>query len=236
MAEAFDRSSADAWNREYARGRYGSEPPVAFVEDIISAARERDFDGRRGVDIGCEQRKEPLPAVVSRLGSRRPRRLRRRPRSARSSSAGESSRSRNRRGTEASIAGGRRRDPGIPARRDGGSSRPPADGRRARGARRDLVRSSERRRNGGLARARGDRARSERRFHRPLSGGSEGRPSDPLLLGAGAALGRSLGLHGDPSSASRRDPARTAGSRKLASMGSDLATVTVTEDRPGGVR
>jgi SAM-dependent methyltransferase len=53
MGDAFDRSPAEVWNREYARGRYAEEPPVAFVEDIISAAKERDLDGRRGVDIGC---------------------------------------------------------------------------------------------------------------------------------------------------------------------------------------
>ena len=48
MSEA---SVAAAWDAEYLAGRYTTEPPLPFVDDILAAARERDC--RRGIDVGC---------------------------------------------------------------------------------------------------------------------------------------------------------------------------------------
>jgi SAM-dependent methyltransferase len=42
---------ARAWDREYVAGRYGGEPPVDFVRDILSHARQRGV--HRGLYIGC---------------------------------------------------------------------------------------------------------------------------------------------------------------------------------------
>ncbi|MGH8887635.1 MAG: hypothetical protein ACRDYX_21185 [Egibacteraceae bacterium] len=39
MRSVVDVKAADAWDAEYAAGRYDGEPPVAFVNDVIVAAR-----------------------------------------------------------------------------------------------------------------------------------------------------------------------------------------------------
>jgi hypothetical protein len=44
-------TAARAWDAEYAEGRYSGEPPVAFVDDIVLAAKYAGVD--RGLYIGC---------------------------------------------------------------------------------------------------------------------------------------------------------------------------------------
>ena len=61
MTGAFDRSAAEAWNREYARGRYAEEPPVAFVEDIVAASTQHGLLSGRAIDIGCGNGRNLLP-------------------------------------------------------------------------------------------------------------------------------------------------------------------------------
>lgn len=46
-----DRSTAAAWDAEYGAGRYRDEPPVAFVQDILAAARRTGLAS--GLYIGC---------------------------------------------------------------------------------------------------------------------------------------------------------------------------------------
>jgi trans-aconitate methyltransferase len=52
MDDASERATvAAAWDAEYLAGRYATEPPLPFVDDIVAAARER---GRHhGVYVGC---------------------------------------------------------------------------------------------------------------------------------------------------------------------------------------
>jgi SAM-dependent methyltransferase len=42
---------AAAWDAEYLAGRYTTEPPLLFVDDIVAAARERGC--RHGIYVGC---------------------------------------------------------------------------------------------------------------------------------------------------------------------------------------
>jgi len=42
---------ATAWDAEYVAGRYATEPPLPFVDDIVAAALERGC--RRGIYVGC---------------------------------------------------------------------------------------------------------------------------------------------------------------------------------------
>ncbi len=52
MDHTSERASvAAAWDAEYRAGRYATEPPLPFIDDIIAAARERDC--RRGIYVGC---------------------------------------------------------------------------------------------------------------------------------------------------------------------------------------
>lgn len=55
------RPAADAWDQEYRRGRYHDEPPVAFVEEILAAARKADIDS--GLYVGCGNGRNLLPLV-----------------------------------------------------------------------------------------------------------------------------------------------------------------------------
>ena len=58
-------SAAAAWNAEYRAGRYRHEPPVAFTEDILAAARASGLT--RGVYIGCGNGRNYLPLVAGGL-------------------------------------------------------------------------------------------------------------------------------------------------------------------------
>jgi len=61
--EAVDSSSpqAAAWDQEYAGGRYRGEPPVAFVADILAAARRAGVTS--GLYIGCGNGRNYEPLV-----------------------------------------------------------------------------------------------------------------------------------------------------------------------------
>jgi hypothetical protein len=61
MSEAADRTAA-AWDAEYAAGRYRDEPPVAFVHDILAAARAAGVSG--GLYIGCGNGRNYLPLAA----------------------------------------------------------------------------------------------------------------------------------------------------------------------------
>ncbi|GAA2581615.1 hypothetical protein GCM10010399_09240 [Dactylosporangium fulvum] len=59
------RSAVEAWNEEYKQGRYANEPPVDFVEDILSAAWREGISA--GLYIGCGNGRNLLPLVDSGL-------------------------------------------------------------------------------------------------------------------------------------------------------------------------
>jgi hypothetical protein len=59
--------AARAWDVEYEDGRYRDEPPLPFVADILTAAREHDLIGREGVYIGCGNGRNYLPLVAGGL-------------------------------------------------------------------------------------------------------------------------------------------------------------------------
>ena len=52
---------AAAWDAEYAAGRYAGDPPVAFVRDIVAAARERGLG--HGLYVGCGNGRNLLPLL-----------------------------------------------------------------------------------------------------------------------------------------------------------------------------
>ncbi len=54
-------AQAASWDKEYAGGRYRDEPPVAFVADILAAAREAGV--ARGLYIGCGNGRNYEPLV-----------------------------------------------------------------------------------------------------------------------------------------------------------------------------
>ena len=54
-------AAAARWDAEYAAGRYVGEPPVAFVDDILAAARQRGL--RHGVYVGCGNGRNLLPML-----------------------------------------------------------------------------------------------------------------------------------------------------------------------------
>ena len=60
-----DRSLATAWDAEYTLGRYRDEPPVAFIHDIMAAARAADL--ARALYIGCGNGRNYLPLVADGL-------------------------------------------------------------------------------------------------------------------------------------------------------------------------
>jgi hypothetical protein len=60
-------AAAEAWDAEYAAGRYRDEPPLAFVGDILAAARDNDLIGATGVYIGCGNGRNYLPLVAGGL-------------------------------------------------------------------------------------------------------------------------------------------------------------------------
>jgi SAM-dependent methyltransferase len=57
--------AGDAWDAEYAAGRYLREPPVAFVRDIVAAARAAG--ATTGLYIGCGNGRNYLPLVAAGL-------------------------------------------------------------------------------------------------------------------------------------------------------------------------
>jgi hypothetical protein len=61
------RRAVDAWDAEYAAGRYRGEPPVPLVADILAAAAEHGLIGREGLYIGCGNGRNYLPLVAGGL-------------------------------------------------------------------------------------------------------------------------------------------------------------------------
>jgi hypothetical protein len=59
--------AAQAWDAEYAAGRYRDEPPLPFVADILAAARKHDLVGAAGLYIGCGNGRNYLPLVAGGL-------------------------------------------------------------------------------------------------------------------------------------------------------------------------
>ncbi len=53
-----------SWDDEYARGRYRDEPPLPFVDDIITAVHRRRVADRTGLYIGCGNGRNYLPLVA----------------------------------------------------------------------------------------------------------------------------------------------------------------------------
>jgi SAM-dependent methyltransferase len=54
---------AEAWDVEYAAGRYRDEPPLPFVADVLSAIRAHDLLGPEGLYVGCGNGRNYLPLV-----------------------------------------------------------------------------------------------------------------------------------------------------------------------------
>src|SRR5262245_64944694 len=53
-----------SWDAEYRRGRYAGEPPVAFVNTILTLLRaEPALWGGRGLYVGCGNGRNYLPLV-----------------------------------------------------------------------------------------------------------------------------------------------------------------------------
>jgi SAM-dependent methyltransferase len=59
--------AAEAWDVEYAAGRYRDEPPLPFVADVLSAARVHDLLGAEGLYVGCGNGRNYLPLVQAGL-------------------------------------------------------------------------------------------------------------------------------------------------------------------------
>jgi SAM-dependent methyltransferase len=60
-----DARVVNAWDAAYATGRYHDEPPVAFVTDIIAAAKDAGVD--HGVYIGCGNGRNYVPLTAAGL-------------------------------------------------------------------------------------------------------------------------------------------------------------------------
>jgi hypothetical protein len=60
-----DVKTAGSWDAEYAAGRYEDDPPVAFVSDVLVAAK--DAGAGRGVYIGCGNGRNYVPLSVAGL-------------------------------------------------------------------------------------------------------------------------------------------------------------------------
>jgi hypothetical protein len=61
------RDLESAWDREYRRGRYRGEAPVAFVDDILTAARSLRPAPSTGLYVGCGNGRNYGPLVESGL-------------------------------------------------------------------------------------------------------------------------------------------------------------------------
>lgn len=60
-----DDIAARCWDAEYTSGRYSGEPPVGFVEDIVTAAKDAGTDG--GLYIGCGNGRNYIPLTEAGL-------------------------------------------------------------------------------------------------------------------------------------------------------------------------
>jgi 2-polyprenyl-3-methyl-5-hydroxy-6-metoxy-1,4-benzoquinol methylase len=57
------KDAETAWDREYERGRYHDEPPVAFVDDILQAVRVLGLEHGTGLYIGCGNGRNYVPLI-----------------------------------------------------------------------------------------------------------------------------------------------------------------------------
>lgn len=53
----------ESWDLEYERGRYVADPPVAFVRDILTAARSEDVLASPSLYVGCGNGRNYVPLV-----------------------------------------------------------------------------------------------------------------------------------------------------------------------------
>jgi SAM-dependent methyltransferase len=60
-----DDVAVRAWDAEYASGRYSGEPPVGFVEDILTAAKDAGIT--HGLYIGCGNGRNYIPLTEAGL-------------------------------------------------------------------------------------------------------------------------------------------------------------------------
>src|ERR1700690_3634111 len=60
-----DQVAVRAWDAEYAAGWYAGEPPVAFVEDIVAAAKAAGVV--RGLYVGCGNGRNYIPLTEAGL-------------------------------------------------------------------------------------------------------------------------------------------------------------------------
>ncbi len=58
---------AEAWDRDYEGGRYRNDPPLPFVEDLITAAKRLSLLGEAGLYIGCGNGRNYGPLVSAGL-------------------------------------------------------------------------------------------------------------------------------------------------------------------------
>lgn len=58
-----DRRVAQSWDTEYEAGRYETDPPVAFTDDIIAAAGNAGFIRASGLYIGCGNGRNYIPLL-----------------------------------------------------------------------------------------------------------------------------------------------------------------------------
>lgn len=56
-----DHNAAASWNAAYAAGHFRNEPPVSFVKDIVTTARQHGL--RRGLYIGCGNGRNLIPLL-----------------------------------------------------------------------------------------------------------------------------------------------------------------------------
>ena len=60
-----DQNAVASWNAAYTAGRYRNEPPVRFIEDILTAARR--YGLKRGLYIGCGNGRNLIPLLAAGL-------------------------------------------------------------------------------------------------------------------------------------------------------------------------
>jgi len=60
--------TAERWDAEYERGRYGHEPPLPFVREIVAALRDQgDSAHGPGLYVGCGNGRNYVPLVEAGL-------------------------------------------------------------------------------------------------------------------------------------------------------------------------
>jgi len=65
MSDLPGAATAATWDAEYAAGRYLRDPPVAFVDDVVAAARRHNV--REGLYVGCGNGRNLVPMLAAGL-------------------------------------------------------------------------------------------------------------------------------------------------------------------------